>query len=77
MDSSPSDQESLQKDSKEIELSQHQVEPNEMDIQNFIQEMRERSDPLVILDVSSLTSNPQERKIRLGIVRERMHQTWY
>ena len=48
-----------------------------MDIQNFIQEMRERSDPPVILDVSSLSSNPQEKKLCLRVVRERMLQTWY
>ena len=77
MDSSPSDQESLQKGSKEIESHPHQVEPSELDIQNFFQEMREISNPPVVLDASSLSSNPQEGKLRLGVVVERMLWTWY
>ena len=77
MDSSPSDQESLQRDSKEIESCPHQIKPSEMDIKNFIQEMRERSNPPVISDVSGLSSNPQERKLHLGVVGERMLWTWY
>ena len=35
VDSSPSDQDSLQKDSKKIESSPHKVEPYEMDIRIF------------------------------------------
>ena len=55
VDSSPSDQESLQRDSKEIELGPHQIEPSELDIQNFVHEMRERSNPPVFFDASGLS----------------------
>ena len=59
VDPSPLDQESLlgQRDSKEMELGPHQFEPSELDIQNFVQEMREKSNLPDISDASGLSSN--------------------
>ena len=78
-DSSPLDQEPPlgQRDSKEIESGPHQLEPSEQEIQNFVQEMREKSNLPDISDGSSLSSNSQEDKRHLGVVEERMLRSWF
>ena len=60
-----------------MESGPHQFEPSELDIQNLAQEMREKSNLPDISDASGLSSNSQEDKCCLGVVGERMLQTWY
>ena len=60
-----------------MELGPHQFEPSELDIQNFVQEIREKSNLPDILDASSLSSISQEDKYCLGVVRECMLQSWF
>ena len=69
--SSPSGEERPlgQGDSKEIKLGPHRLEPSEQEIQDFVQEMRERSNLLDSLDaISSFSSNSQEDTPHLGVV---------
>ena len=73
-DSSPDQELPLgQGDSIEIESGPHQLEPSEQEIQDFVQEMRERSTLLDTSDaISGFSSNSQEDKRRLGVVVESM-----
>ena len=69
-DSSPDQELPLgQGDSIEIESGPHQLEPSEQEIQDFVQEMRERSTLLDTSDtISGFSSNFQEDKCCLGVV---------
>ena len=60
-----------------MESGPHQFESSELDIQNCVQEMREKSNLLDILDASGLSSSSQEDKHHLGAVGEHMLGTWY
>ena len=68
-----------QGDSKEVELRPYRLEPSEQEIQEFVQELKERSSFLDTLDaISGHCSNPQEASIcHLGVVREHMLWSWY
>ena len=56
----------------------YRLEPSEQEIQDYIQEMRERSTLLDTSDaISSFSSNSQEDKRHLGVVREHMLQSWF
>ena len=61
-----------------MESGPHWLEPSEQEIQDFVQEMREKSTLLDTLDaISGLSSNSQEDKRHLGVVRECMLQSWF
>ena len=82
LDNSSSSEEELplgQGDSKEMESGPHQVEPSEQDIQEFVQELKERSTLLDTSDaISGHCSNPQEASnCCLGVFRERILRSWY
>ena len=65
-------------DSIEIELGPHWLEPSEQEIQDYVQEMRERSTLLDTSDtISGFSSNSQENKRFLGVVGECMLQSWF
>ena len=68
-----------QGDSKEVESCPHRLEPSEQEIQEFVQELKERSSFLDTSDaISSHCSNPQEvSNCRLRVVGERMLRSWY
>ena len=78
-DSSPEQELPLgQGDSIEMESGPHWLEPSEREIQDYVQEMRERSTLLDTLDaISGFSSNSQEDKSCLGVVGERMLQSWF
>ena len=62
-----------------MEFGPHRLEPSEQDIQEFVQEIRERSTLLNTSDaISGHSSNPQKvSNHHLGIVREHMLRSWY
>ncbi len=62
-----------------MESGPHQLEPSEQDIQEFVQELKERSTLLDTSDaISGHCSNPQEASNRrLGVVGECMLRSWY
>ena len=68
-----------QGDSKEVESHPHQLEPSEQEIQEFVQELKERSSFLDTSDaISGHCSNPQEvSNHRLGVVGEYILRSWY
>ena len=67
-----------QGDSREVEQGPLQSEPSEQKVQDFVQEMRQRTSLLDMLDaISGHSSNPQEvSNHHLGIVGECMLQSW-
>ena len=62
-----------------MEFGPHWLEPSEQDIQEFVQEMRQRSTLLGTLDaIFSPSSNPHDVSNHyLGVVGERMLRSWY
>ena len=62
-----------------MESGPHRLEPSEQDIQEFVQELKERSTLLDTSDaISGHSSNPQEvSNRRLGFVGERMLHDGY
>ena len=67
-----------QGDSNEMESGPHRLEPSKQEIQDFVQEMRERSTLLDTSDaISSFGSNSLEDKRHLGVVRECILHSWF
>ena len=68
-----------QGDSREVEQGPLQSEPSEQDVQDFVQEMRQRATLLDTLGaISGHSSNSQEvSNCHLGVVGERMLLGWY
>ena len=67
-----------QGDSMILESVPYQFEPSEQEIQDYIQERREKSTLQDTSDaISGFSSNSQEYKCRLGVVGECMLQRWF
>ena len=59
-------------------MGPHQLEPSEQDIQDFVQELRERSTLQDTSDaISGYSSNPQEDMYCLRVGGEYMLRNWY